>query len=408
MTTNLDVSQQTDNPMEALFSNPYPIYSRLREEDPVHYNEQLGGWMLLRHEDVDACLKDKRFSSNYLRALMGALLPDRNLDELDFINTLSSTMIFRDGADHQRMRSLGVKGFTPTAIEHMRPIVQGITNKLIDDMLEENDVNFMEAFADPLPTSVICMMLGVPLEDRKKFKVWTENCIQMFGGSKEALSRIDQADEVYKKFVQYMKDLIPSREGISGDDMMARLLSAQEEGQISDIELAAQLVQFIAAGHITTLDMLGNGMYLFLRHPDQFEMLKGNPKLAAQAVEEIVRYESSIQLTQRLATEDVEIGGKKIKKGSIVYAVLGSANRDPEVFEDPDRFDITRTPGKHLGFGGGAHYCIGANLARMEGQIAFQSLAERIPDIKGSMIKPIWRSEFLLFHGLDHLGVVCS
>src|SRR5215813_1835495 len=320
------------NPMEPEFiADPYPTYHRLRSEDPVHHSP-LGFWVLTRYEDVVAALRDPRLAkeaiASFVAARFGSPMPAMGLSMLD-----------RDPPDHTRLRGLVSKAFTPRVIEQLRPHIQGIVNRLLDKVEGEPGMDLIEQFAYPLPVIVICEMLGVPVAERSMH-------------ARHALA-------------VYFRELIAERRAAPRDDMLSGLIAAEEAGdKLTEDELLATSILLLVAGHETTVNLIGNGTLALLRHPDQLERLRRDPGLITSAVEELLRYDGPVQRTARVPSEDIAIGDRVIPKGELVMPFIGAADRDPAQFPDPDRLDIGRADNRHIAFGWGIHFCLGAPLAR--------------------------------------------
>ncbi len=390
----------TFNPMDPTFvADPYPTYRQLRTEDPVHHSP-MGFWVLTRYEDVVAALRDPRLAKEaiaaFVAARFGALVPITGLSMLD-----------RDPPDHTRLRSLVSKAFTPRVVEGLRPRVQQIVDGLIARALEKGSMDLIEEFAYPIPVNVICEMLGVPVEDHERFKGWS---LDIARGLDSILLPPDS--EVPKRSVasrtalaEYFRELIAKRRVSPRADLLSALIAAEEAGdKLSENELLATCILLLIAGHETTVNLIGNGTLALLRHPDQLHRLRENPALIGTAVEELLRFDGPVQRTARIPSEDVVIDGRTIAKGEMVMPFIGAADRDPAQFPDPDRLDIGRSDNRHIAFGWGIHFCLGAPLARVEGQIAINTLVQRLPKLALATDTPQFR-ESLTLRGLTSLPV---
>ena len=312
-------------------------------------------------------------------------------------------MLFLDPPDHERLRGLVTKAFTPRRVEEMRPRIQSIVDELLD-AARDGGMEVMGEFAYPLPVRVISEMLGVPAEERSELMRWAGDVARALDPvlSPEVVERGSRAVEAS---VDCFRRLARARRSSLNGDLLSALITAEQDGnRLTEYELAATCLLLFAAGHDTTASLIGSGTLALLQHPDQLALLRNDPSLVRSAVEECLRYQPSAQMTGRLALEDVEIGGKAIRKGDRVMVCLGAANRDPEVFRDPDRLDITRPNLRQIAFGGGIHFCLGAALARIEAQVALGTLVRRMPSLRLSGEKPRWRESFSL-HGLEYLRV---
>lgn len=394
------------NPLSAEFrDNPHPFYRRLREVDPVHWSPFLGFWVLTRYADCAAILRDaKRFSADprdlaIYEALMQGGGENRPLFQME-----RKWMLLLNPPDHTRLRTLVTKAFTPRVVENMRPRIQAITDELLDHVQPAGQMDVIADLSFPLPVIVIAQMLGVPTEDRDKFKAWTPDLARTLDPilSPEVL---DAGDAATLAFYDYFRELIAKRRKDLRDDLLSALIAAEEQGdRLSEDELIATAVLLLGAGHETTMNLIGNGLLALFRHPDQLEKLKTDPTLIHSAIEECLRFDGPVQMTARTALEDIELDGKTITKGQQAVIVLAAANRDPAQFAEPDRFDITRKDNPHIAFSHGIHYCLGAPLARVEAQIVMNTLLQRMPALRLATEQLEWR-ETVTIRGLKALPV---
>jgi len=364
------------NPMDPAFvANPYPTYHRLRAEDPVHHSP-LGFWVLTRYEDVSSVLRDPRFIKEPLAALVAARFG------ADVPRGLGLSMLDRDPPDHTRLRSLVSKAFTPRVVEGLRPRIQQIVDGLIARAQAAGSMDLIEEFAYPIPVNVICEMMGVPIEDHERFKGWS---LDIARGLDSILlppdSDVPRRSAAARHAISdYFRQLIAARRTSPRGDLLSALIAAEEVGdKLNEEELIATCILLLIAGHETTVNLIGNGVLALLRHPDELRRLRQTPALIASAVEELLRYDGPVQRTARVAGDDVTIGGRTIRKGDMVMPFIGAADRDPAQFPDPDRLDLGRGDNRHIAFGWGIHFCLGAPLARVEGQIAIDTLVRRLP-----------------------------
>ena len=398
------VSEMADidfNPMDPEFlADPYPTYHRLRAEDPVHWSP-LGFWVLTRYEDVVAVLRDLRAAkeaiASFIAARFGIPVPVG----------MGLSMLDRDPPDHTRLRGLVSKAFTPRVVEGLRPRIQQIVDGLIERAEARGSMDLIEEFAYPIPVVVICEMLGVPVEDHERFKRWSLDiargldAIMLPPDSEVAL----RSGASRRALADYFRELIAERRASPRGDMLSGLIAAEEAGdKLSEDELLATCILLLVAGHETTVNLIGNGTHALLRHPGELRRLRENPGLIGTAIEELLRYDGPVQRTARIPTEDVTIGGRTIAKGEMVMPFIGAADRDPAHFPDPDRLDITRTDNRHIAFGWGIHFCLGAPLARVEGQIAINTLLQKLPKLALATDKPEYRQSLTL-RGLAALPV---
>ncbi len=365
-------------------ADPYAVYTRLREESPVH-DTGLGIWVISRYDDCVSALREPRFSSNPKNSNLFRQAVDQGLFDPDQ-ELLGKTPPFlvQDPPSHTRLRSLVSKAFTPRAVERMRNHVRAHVHGLLDIAGRKGGMEVMEDLAYPLPVTVICEMLGVAPEDRGVFREWS-------GDLSRGMDIVDalNANAVERRrragnaFTEYFRSLVAVRRTRPGNDLLTALIAAEEAGeQLAEEELISTCILLLAAGHETTVSLIGNGVLAFARHPEQFERLRHDPSLAAGAVEEVLRYDAPVQMAMRSAVEDVDIHGTTIPRGAQVFVLLASANRDPAQFPSAGAFDIGRSECRHLAFGVGAHSCLGAPLARMEGELVFCALAERFSRVE--------------------------
>jgi len=389
------------NPMDPEFvADPYPMYHRLRAEDPVHHSP-LGFWVLTRYADVLAMLRDPRLIKEpiaaFVAARFGVAVPPG----------LGLSMLDRDPPDHTRLRGLVSKAFTPRALERLRPEIQQIVDGLLDEVRARGSMDLIEEFAYPLPVRVICEMLGVPVKDHERFKAWG---LDIARGLDAIMlppdSPVGQRSVSGRRaLAEYFRELIAERRAAPRDDMLSALIAAEEAGDtLNEEELLATCILLLVAGHETTVNLIGNGTLALLRHPAELRKLRERPGLIGTAVEELLRFDGPVQRTARIPSEDITIGGQTIGKGEMVMPFLGAADRDPTQFPDPDRLDITRSDNRHIAFGMGIHFCLGAPLARMEGQIAINTLLARLPRLTLATDQPRFRQSLTL-RGLEALPV---
>lgn len=363
------------------FANPYPLYHRLRAECPVYWSEKLECWLLTRYDDCLAALKDYRRLSNRDRmSVMMKPLGEEAGKRFQVVRRhFMQGVIFSDPPDHTRLRTLINKAFTPSTIEKKRPRIQEIVNGLIDQLPDKGMMDLIRDFAFPLPNTIRSEILGLPLEDTDQLKKWAEGIIALFGGGADE-ARIEKGQQCLTAIREYLSRLIAKRRMNPGEDLISTLILAREQNdQLSDDELLSTCSTLFSASQETTTSVIASSVLALLRNPDQLQKLRINPKHIATAVEEILRYDGPLQRQLRAATEDFELRGMPITQGQMVCPVLAAANRDPEVFANPDDFDVARADNPHIAFGFGIHWCVGAPLARMEVQIAISTLLRRIP-----------------------------
>ena len=391
-------------------SDPFPLYADLRRRAPIHRND-LGFWVLSRHADCLAVLRDRRASSDSLNVAVdrmpeGFRTPVAEDDPVAAAMIEMRPFLFRDPPDHTRLRGLVSKAFTPKVVESLRTRTQQVVDELLDAALDADRVDLLEAFAYPLPVRVICDLLGVPVEDQDRFKVWSDALAR--GLDPDFLLTqevIDARSEAVLQFSQYFFELLAERRRAPGEDLLSRLVQAEDGGTVlSEAELLSTCILLLVAGHETTVNLISGGTLALLRHPDQMERFRTDPGVLRSGVEEMLRFVSPVQLTGRALTEDCEFGGVEFAEGDFAMLLIASANHDPEQFEDPERFDVTRTPNNHLGFGFGIHHCLGAPLARMEAQVALTSLVRRAPGLALTVGDVTYKTNVVL-RGMESLPV---
>ena len=392
------------NPLAPEFiRDPYPHYARLRTTDPMHLTP-LGMYVASRHAEASLVIRDKRFGKDYAERTKRRYGPD--IMQEPIFRSFSHTMLQQDPPDHTRLRGLVVKAFTARRVEDMRPRIQQIVDETLDRIIPQGKMELIEDFAFRLPVTIICDMLGIPEEHRELFYTGSRNSGRILEPVPLSPEEIKQGNATNAMTEMYFQQLFELRRKNPGDDLTTQLVQAEEDGsKLSNEELTANIVLLFGAGHETTVNLIGNGLLALHRNPDQLALLKANPALITNAIEEFLRYNSSVQMTGRVALEDIDdLGGKKIPKGESVLCLLGSANHDPAVYPDrPDSLDITRPNVRPLSFGGGIHFCLGAQLARLEAEVAIATLLRRLPDLKlDDAENPEWRPTFVL-RGLKQL-----
>jgi pimeloyl-[acyl-carrier protein] synthase len=380
--------------------NPYPTYHRFRLQDPIHriHGFQGDAWFVTRYADVKAILNDPRFRVDDLPKRIeqkSCYLKDRG----DF-NTLTQTigkwLFFLEPPDHIKLRELVSKAFSPKEIERMRPQIQEIVDESIGSMGNAGVVDIISELACPLPATVTAKMLGVPTQERSQLTQWAHDLFRVFD-QPISLEGYEHLERVASEFKEYFRTLISEREKKPKADLLSNLIAARDrKNWLSNDELLAFCSMLFSVGQETTENFIGNSMLALLRHPDQMAKLRRESTIAKSAIEELLRYDSPVQLIARLVTEDVEMGGKTMRVGDRVHLCLGAANRDPAQFTNPDRLDLNRSQNGHLPFGSGIHYCLGAALARLQGQIAIETLLRRFPDLTLSTDKLEWRKNIVL------------
>ena len=397
------------NPRDPAFiANPYPAYRQLRETAPV-WRSPFGRAFLTRYEDSALLLRDRRLGKDYSEpeALIRRFGPTAMQEPA--VVELSHMMLMKDPPDHTRLRGLVTKVFTARKIEEMRPGIQAITDGLLDKVAKSGEMDAIRDLAFPLPVLVICELLGVPEEDRARFVNATASGAALLNPVPPTREELDRANEGTTATGAYFETLFELRRKEPRDDLLSLLVQAEESGdRLTTEELRANVTLLFAAGHETTVNLIGNGLWSLLGNRAQWELLRENPALIPNAIEEILRYECPVQAVARTAAEPITFGDVAFQKGELIVALIGAANRDPDVFPDPDRLDVTRERLRPLSFGGGIHFCIGAQLARIEAEVVFSTLLRRMPDIRlVDRGPPQWRESFTL-RGLTTLPAAWS
>ena len=404
--TNQEKPSLADALLPVYAANPYALYQQLRENDPVYWDERANSWVLTRYADVAPALRDARFSASGFMENIN-WIPEEMRPMLEPpIRVLTRQMLVMDPPDHTRLRSLVAKAFTPRVVEGLRPTIKQIANDLLDNVQSQGTMELIRDFAFPLPAIVIATMLGVSPEDRDQFAVWSENFGALLDGGNLSMENAFLALHGVSEFIAYFRQIIRQRRNSPGDDLLQAMINAEEQGDaLSEEELLGNCVLIMAAGHGTTMHLIGNGILALLRNPQQLQQLKADPALMPSAVTELLRYDSPVQMTSRRAREDMRIGDKRISEGQEVIMCTGAANHDPAQFSDPDRLRLNRPENRHLSFGLGIHFCLGAPLARLESEIAFHALLRHFPNLRLASEEVEWERS-LVFRGLKQLPLL--
>jgi cytochrome P450 len=379
-------------------ADPYPVLTHLRGREPVHYDQVIRRWVLTRAQDIERVLRDRGMSVDPCKANDGTYMSI-------FQRFGNFSMLFQDPPEHTRLRGLVSKAFTTRAVERLAPRVRQIIDQLLVAVAGHDRFDVIETLAGPLPVIVIAEMLGVDPADRHDFKRWSD--AEALGLNPMLTDEeLAMAAQLNAELGAYLERTIAARRADPRDDLISDLIAVEEAGdRLTDDEIVTMCELLLVAGNVTATDLIGNGIWLLLRHPEELQKLRDDPALITNAVEEILRFESPVVQTGRIAMDEIEIGGCPIHRGESVLTLLAAANRDPAEYPEPDRFDITRRDVHHRSFGGGAHFCLGAPLARLEGQLAIAAFFERFPRAR-LLDEPLeWRA-FPVFRGLAKLPVV--
>jgi len=403
MSSNLELNIVSPDNLE----DPYPLYQELQASDPVHWSEPLQAWFVTQHADVTNLFRDTRlsaarteiFAKHQLRGLDTAMVKD-------YLKYAEKMMLMSDGAQHTRLRRQGNAVFTAAALDGYCPMIRKIVNDLLDRVQETGKIDAVLDLSSPFPSRVMTELYAIPDEDRESFQNWTRDVARFFGASlgDDVEQDARAANQGMLKLAAYLGNVVEKRHGKGGKDMLSLLLTMEEEGRMDAVELIANAVLILSAGHVTITDQLANGIHDLLAHPEVFMRLRQDLALLPAAVEEILRYTPAVPFSHRIATADIELHGKTIEKGQLVFLGIAAANRDPRVFPEPQRFDITRQNTKHLSFAFGPHLCLGAGLARRELAIALEALLCRMPGLRFSEERPPRpKYESLVFRGFYSL-----
>ena len=373
-----------------VLANPYPLYHKLRSEDPVHWDRFLHTWVVTRYPDVLNVLHS--FSAD--RTPTPEQLTAMGLSGLNPIaKVMVKQMLFMDAPAHTRLRGLASAAFTPRRVEVLRGHIQEIADDLLDRVQTRGRMDIIAEFAAPMPAIVTAEMLGVPTEDHQDLKKWSTDFAEMLGNFQHNPDRIPKVLESTNNLTDYFQKAIDGMRQHPREGLIQAFMNAEIDGdRLTDEEIVANCIVTMVGGQETTTNLIGNGLLTLMRNPEQLAQLRDDSSLIPSAVEELLRYESPSQHTGRIAREDVQIGDRQIGKGQAVMAIMAAANRDPERFPDPDRLILDRSDNKHLAFGWSSHFCFGAPLARMEGQIAFETLLRRLPNLELTPGPLTWRN----------------
>ena len=389
--------------------DPYVMYARMHEQGPLHLLDvdgQWGAWAIFSHAECSSIAKDPRLSAKRAQQMLALLPPDSQSEFRELARMLNLWLIFMDAPEHTRLRKLLNKGFAPAAVEGLRPQIEAIVDGMLKPLQRGSTVELMQEFANPMPVRIISEMLGVPQELHDTFVNWSRAIAVFRGNPERTVAQARAAQDALIAMTDFFRKAVAERRRNKGNDLISLLIDIEEDGEVlTEEELYAQCIALLFAGHETTRNLIGNGMYTLLKHPQETAELREKPELIRSAVEEILRYESPVQFTARVLKEDIEVCGQRIPKKWSILCMLGAANRDPKQFKEPNQLDLKRLNNQHLAFSAGPHFCIGNQLARLEGQIALLNLVQRFPEMRLTGPPPEWAPTFG-FRGLKSLAVI--
>src|SRR6202789_1392969 len=393
---------------DEVLQDPYPTYARLHEEGPLHFvdvGSKWAVWSIFSYAECSSIAKDPRLSAKRAQQMLLPLPISRQAEFSELARMLGLWLIFMDAPQHTRLRKLLNKGFSPAAIEGLRRGVEAMVDRMLKPLERGSEVDLMHEFANPMPVRIILEMLGIPQELRDTFVNWSRDIAIFRGSPDRTVEQAQAAQDALVGLTDFFRKTVAERRRNKGNDLISLLIDIEDEGEVlTEEELYAKCIALFFAGHKTTRNFIANGMYPLLKHPEETAELREKPEMIRTAVEELLRYESPVQFTARVLKEEIEVCGQPIRKGWTVLCMLGAANRDPKQFKAPDQLDLNRLNNQHLAFGAGLHFCIGAQLARLEGQIAIINLLRRFPKMKLTGPRPEWASTFG-FRGLKSLPV---
>jgi cytochrome P450 len=385
-----------------VIADPFPIFAHLREHDPVHLSERLGGWVLTRYRDVRMVLADRRLSADRISPYRDHLAPAQRTGLRELLATLGMWAVFNDPPAHTRRRSLLSGLFSAGRIAALRPTITAVVERLLAPLAERQRFDLIADFAYPLPAIVIAGIIGVPAEDIGQFKIWSDDLAAFVGSALATPDKRERAERGARDLAAYFRRMIADHRRRPREDALSALLAAEQDGErLSEEEIVASAMLLLFAGHETTTNLVGNGVLALLRHPDQWSLLRARPELAPSVVEEMLRYDGPTQAMTRIAREAITLPGsagepRTIPAKARIFALLNAANRDPEIFAEPDRLLIERTGNRHLSFGIGTHFCLGAPLARLEAEIGIAALVRHFPDLARADERVEWSDSFVL------------
>ncbi|HZE36233.1 MAG TPA: cytochrome P450 [Candidatus Eisenbacteria bacterium] len=382
---------------DEVIADPFPSYQLLRAEDPVHWSDVLGGWVLTRYDDVKSALLDRRFSADRITPFAKHLSADSHAAIADLLQGLGDWAVFTDPPKHTRLRGVMNTAFTSRAIESREPVIQNLVDRLLDAVVPVGRTDLIADFAYPLPAAVIAGMLGASADHLDRIKRWSDDLAAFVGSALATPDKRTRAQGAMVDMSAYFRALVTARRTQPRDDLMSAMLAAEGQADgLTEDELVATCVLLLFAGHETTTNLIGNGLVALLRHPTQLAALAADPLLAGSAVEELLRYDGPTQAVTRIAVEDVELRGRQIRRGARVFLNLSAANRDPEQFYNAEDLGVRRPDNRHIAFGHAIHFCVGAPLARLEARLAIPAVLRRLPELRLETDALRWSDSYVL------------
>jgi len=391
---------------EGFLQDPYSTYQRFHAEGGIHYVDfGTGVWAVFNYSGCISVLKDVRLSAKRSGALLLPLPDERRAEFAELEHMLGLWMLLIDAPEHTRLRKLMNKGFSPAVMESLRPKIVAIVDRMLEPLRHASEADLMHEIAHPLPVRVIAEMLGIPSTMQAQLVQWSNAIATFFGSPHRTLEQCQSVQQAILALTEYFRGVIARRHGQRGSDLISLLLEIEADGEVlTEEELYAQCVMLLFAGHETTRNLIGNGMYTLLENSEELSRLREQPEMIRTAIEELLRYQSPVQYASRVAKEEIEVCGIRLRQGDIITSMLGAANRDPQQFKDPDHLNLARLNNAHLAFGAGGHFCIGNQLARLEGQVAILRMVQQFPRMRLTAQKPEWVPNFIL-RGLKVLPV---
>jgi cytochrome P450 len=394
---------------EEILQDPYPAYARLHEEGPLHFVDVGGAWAvwaIFSHAECSSIAKDPRLSAKRSQQMIRTLPINAQGEFKELARLFGLWMIFMDAPEHTRLRKLLNKGFSPAVVDALRGQVEAVVDRMLEPLKPGMEIDLMSVLANPLPVLIILELLGLPQEMHDAFTGWSREITRFRGSPTPKVEHARTAQTALIQLMDFFRETVAERRRNKGSDLISLLIDIEEQGEVlTEEEVYAQCTAFLFAGHETTRNLIGSGMYALLQHPEETAELRENPDIIRSAVEELLRWESPIQFTARVLKEDMEVCGQRIPKNWSILCMLGAANRDPRQFKEPNRLNLKRLNNQHLAFSAGPHFCIGNQLARLEGQVAILKLVQRFPNMKIVGPKPEWAATFG-FRGLKSLPVI--